>query len=150
MFVAGKVRAFMSLAAYAAMISAACGYGLDARADGTAATTLDDSVLDNISGTGISVTGSLNSSCSTAASDSICVGTFGWTDSHSNDASTNKGAVVMNGYVQQNLNSDINLNATQSATAQGVNINGSVSFTQPGQTLNMVTNNNATGFIGGF
>lgn len=112
-----------------------------------------DQALDNVSGMGtstVSIAGDLNSSCSTGGSNTICIGTYVWTDDHANDASVNKGAMVLNGNVQQNLVTNINVNTTVSPTATGVNTIGTVDLPVPGTTLNLSNNNNATGFIGGF
>jgi hypothetical protein len=108
---------------------------------------LPDSVLGEISAQGISVGGDLTNSCSTSA-NSICQGTFDWNDNHQFDASNHKGSIDMSGNVQQNVSAQINSNATQSATALGVNSVGNLSST--GAEITMNNYNNATSFIGGF
>ena len=111
-----------------------------------------DQALDGVSAKGdtiLNVTGDLNSICNTASSNTICVGTYVWTDDHSTDSSVNKGAMVLGGNVQQNLVSNINVNTTVSPTATGVNTIGSVT-PSAGATFDLSNNNNATGFIGGF
>jgi hypothetical protein len=106
-----------------------------------------DSVLGSISAQGISVGGDLTNSCSTS-SNSICQGSFDWNDNHQFDASDHKGSIDMNGNVQQNVSSQINNNATQSAVAEGVNTVGNLS--SDGGVITMNNVNNATSFIGGF
>ena len=108
---------------------------------------LSDSALEEITAQGINVGGDATISCSTSAA-SICLGSYDWNDSHQFDASTNKGAIVMDGNVQQNVTSEINLNQTQSAGANGANVLGNVSLSN--STLNMTNSNTATNFIGGF
>jgi len=108
---------------------------------------LPDSVLGEISAQGISVGGDLTNSCSTSA-NSICQGSFDWNDNHQFDASNHKGSIDMNGNVQQNVSAEINSNATQSATALGVNSVGNLSSSGAEITMNNI--NNATSFIGGF
>ena len=114
--------------------------------------SLLEQTLDGISAKGdstVTVGGDLTSTCNISGSNAICVGTYVWTDDHTNDSSVNKGAMVLSGNVQQNLVSDINVNTTVSPTATGVNTVGSIT-PAPGVTLNFSNNNNATGFIGGF
>jgi hypothetical protein len=150
MTLACKMKTFSLNAVYAAIIVMAIGsYANPAWAEGAVGHTGIDSVLDNISAAGITVGGDLASNCTTAA-NSICVGAFDWTDSHANDASTNKGAIIMDGYVQQNLTSNVNINTTQGAVAAGANVIGDVIPASGGVTINLTNNNNATGFIGGF
>jgi len=108
---------------------------------------LSDSILDSISAQGISVGGDLTNNCSTS-SNSICQGTFDWNDNHQFDASNHKGSIDMSGNVQQNVSSQINVNATQSATASGVNSIGDMSISNG--ELSQLNYNNATSFIGGF
>jgi len=109
-----------------------------------------EQALDDISAKGdITVGGNLSNSCTTGGANTICVGTYAWTDDHTSDASVNKGGMVLNGNTQQYLVSNINVNTTVSPTATGVNTIGTVSPAS-GATLNMSNNNNATGFIGGF
>jgi hypothetical protein len=110
-------------------------------------TGLSDSALEEITAQGINVGGDATISCSTT-STSICLGSYDWTDSHQFDASTNKGAIVMDGNVQQNVTSEINMNQTQSAGANGANVLGNVTLSN--STLNMNNSNTATNFIGGF
>ena len=112
-----------------------------------------EQALDDVSAMGdsnISVGGNLDSSCTNASSNSVCVGTYVWTDDHTGDASVNKGAIVMDGYVQQNLVSNINVNTTLSPTAAGANVVGTVDIPNPGITMSLSNSNNATGLIGGF
>ena len=114
--------------------------------------SLLEQALDGISAKGdsiVTVSGDLNSACNTGSSNTICVGTYVWSDDHSNDSSVNKGAMVLGGNVQQNLVTNINVNSTVSPTATGVNTVGTVT-PSAGSTLNLSNNNNATGFIGGF
>jgi hypothetical protein len=54
----------------------------------------------------------------------------------------------MDGYVQQNVVSESNVNATQSAIATGVNVLGNVTLSNG--TFEMINTNNSTSFIGGF
>ncbi len=109
--------------------------------------SLPDSALEGISAEGISVGGDFSTSCSTT-STSICLGTYEWNDNHQYDASDHKGAIDMDGYVQQNVTAEINLNQTQSAAATGVNIIGDISTS--GVTIQQNNTNNATSFVGGF
>ena len=112
-----------------------------------------EQTLDDIHAMGdstINVGGNLDSSCTNAQSNAVCVGTYVWTDDHTGDSSINKGAIVMDGYVQQNLVSNINVNTTQSPTATGANVIGTVDIPTPGITLYLENRNNATGLIGGF
>lgn len=114
--------------------------------------SLLEQALDGISAKGdsiVTVSGDLNSACNTGSSNTICVGTYVWSDDHSNDASVNKGALVLSGNVQENLVTNINVNSSVSPTATGVNTIGTVT-PSAGSTLNLSNNNNATGFIGGF
>ena len=68
-----------------------------------------DQALDNVSAKGdIIVSGDFTSSCS-STSNTVCVGTYVWTDDHSNDSSVNKGGIQLNGYVQQYLTTNINV-----------------------------------------
>jgi hypothetical protein len=114
------------------------------------ATSLLDQALDNVSAMDISVGGNLSNTCTTNASSSICIGTYSWTDSHANDNSVNKGAIVYDGYVQQNLVSNINVSSAESPTATGANVVGTINAPQPGITISLSNNNNANGFLGGF
>jgi hypothetical protein len=109
--------------------------------------SLSDSTLEGIAAQGISVGGDSTISCSTA-STSICLGTYEWNDNHQFDASVDKGAIVMDGNVQQNVTSEINLNQTQSSGANGANVLGNISLSN--STLTMTNSNNATSFLGGF
>ena len=114
--------------------------------------SLLEQALDGISAKGdaiVTVSGDLNSACNTGGSNTICVGTYVWSDDHSNDSSVNKGALVLGGNVQENLVTNINVNSSVSPTATGVNTVGTVT-PSTGSTLNLSNNNNATGFIGGF
>jgi len=110
--------------------------------------SLSNEALGEINAQGISVGGDFNNSCSVSASNSVCLGTYEWNDNHQFDASIDKGAIVMDGNVQQNLTSEINLNQTQSSGASGANVLGNVSLSN--STLTMTNSNNATSFIGGF
>ena len=108
---------------------------------------LSDSALEEITAQGINVGGDSTISCTTN-STSICLGSYDWNDNHQFDASTNKGAIVMDGYVQQNVTSEINLNQTQSSGANGANVLGNVTLSN--STLEMNNSNTATNFVGGF
>ncbi len=108
---------------------------------------LSDDVLEGISAEGISTGGDLSTSCVTS-SNAICVGPYEWNDNHQFDASNNKGAMVMEGNVQQNVTAETVVNATQSATATGVNVIGDIQLSN--STINVTNNNNSTSFIGGF
>jgi hypothetical protein len=135
----------------AILIIGLCGvlYSNDSRASNTDAL---DQALDDISGmadSNISVGGNLTSTCVTS-SNAVCIGTYVWTDDHSNDQSVNKGALVLSGNVQQNVTSTINVTSDTSPTATGVNTIGTITVPVPGTTLNFSNNNNATGLIGGF
>jgi len=122
-------------------------YGAEARADGLSKL---DEARDNVSGKGdIIVSGNYTSNC-TSTSNTVCVGTYVWTDDHSNDSSVNKGGIQLNGYVQQNLTTNINVTSTASPTATGVNTIGTIDVPVPGTTLNFNNSNNATGLLGGF
>lgn len=109
--------------------------------------SLSDEVLGDVHAQGISVGGDFSTSCSTDSS-SICLGTYEWNDNHQFDASDHKGAIHMDGYVQQNVSAEINLNQTQGSGAVGVTVLGDSSMTN--STLNLTNNNTATNFIGGF
>ena len=125
--------------------------GLLANHSWAAGLGLIEGALDAISGMGtstVTVGGNMDNTC-TVGGSSICVGSYVWTDDHSADASTNKGAIVMSGNVQQNLVSNINVNTTQSPSASGANVIGDVNI-PAGGSINLSNNNNATGFIGGF
>ncbi len=108
---------------------------------------LPEDALKEISAEGISTGGDLSTSCVTS-SNAICVGTYEWNDNHQFDASNNKGAMVMEGNVQQNVAAESVVNATQSATATGVNVIGDIQLSN--STINVTNNNNSTSFIGGF
>ncbi len=109
--------------------------------------SLSNETLGDINAQGMNVGGNLSTSCSTSAT-SICLGTFEWNDNHQFDASTDKGAIHMDGNVQQNVSAEINLNQTQSAGATGVNALGNISLSN--STLNLTNSNTSTNFIGGF
>lgn len=94
--------------------------------------TLSDATLDGIDAKG-----------------NITVGSFSFTDNHQFDASQFKGAIHMDGFVQQNVTAEVNLNETQSAAAIGVNIIGDIA-SSTGQTITQTNTNTATNFIGGF
>jgi hypothetical protein len=109
--------------------------------------SLSNEALEDIHAQGISVGGDSSISCSTDSS-SICLGTYEWNDNHQFDASDHKGAIQMDGNVQQNVSAEINLNQTQGAGAVGVTVLGDSTMTN--STLNLTNNNSATSFIGGF
>jgi len=109
--------------------------------------TLSDSVMGGITAEGITAGGDVSLSCSTSAA-SICVGTYDWNDNHQFDASIDKGAIVMDGNVQQNVSGEINMNQTQSAGANGANVIGNLSLSNT--TLNITNSNTSTNFVGGF
>ncbi|HUJ79764.1 MAG TPA: hypothetical protein VLY45_05565 [Nitrospiria bacterium] len=108
---------------------------------------LNDSTLGGISAQGVTTGGDLTNICS-EGSNSICLGTFDLTDNHQFDSSAYKGAIEMSGNVQQNVSSEINVNQTQSAGANGVSVFGNMSLNN--STLSLTNANNATSFIGGF
>lgn len=82
------------------------------------------------------------------AMGTITIGSYQWNDNHQFDASINKGAIVMDGNAQQNVNAENLVNATQSAISTGVNITGDVNSS--GGPISLTINNNATAFVGGF
>ena len=112
-----------------------------------------DAALDQVSAMGTStysVTGNVSTDCTlTQSSNSLCVGTYIWTDDHSNDQSVNKGALVQSGNVQQNLVSNINISSDVAPVSASANIVSNVN-PSPGSTINLSNNANATGFIGGY
>lgn len=112
-----------------------------------------DQALDQVDATGTStysVTGDVSNNCTlTSSSSSICLGTYIWTDDHTNDASTNKGALIQSGYVQQNLVSNINIDSTVSPVSASANIVSNVT-PAPYSTINLSNSANSTGFIGGY
>lgn len=129
-----------------------CLYGASYSDDSRASSVSKlDQALDNVSAKGdiIVSNGDFTSTCS-STSNTVCVGTYVWTDDHSNDASVNKGGIQLNGYVQQNLTTNINVTSTASPTATGVNTIGTIDVPVPGTTLNFSNSNNATGLLGGF
>lgn len=83
------------------------------------------------------------------AKGDISVGSFSFTDNHQFDASQYKGAIHMDGFVQQNVTAEINLNQTESAAATGLNVIGNINSAS-GQTITQTNTNTATNFIGGF
>jgi len=115
--------------------------------------SLLDNALDQVNATGTStysVSGNVDNNCTlTDSANSICLGTYIWTDDHSNDASTNKGAMIMNGNVQQNLVSNINISSTVSPVSASANIVSNVT-PAPNSTINLSNSANSTGFIGGY
>jgi len=115
--------------------------------------SLLDNALDQVAGEGTStysVTGDVNNNCTlTSSSSSICLGTYIWTDDHSNDTSSNKGALIQSGYVQQNLVSNINIDSTVSPVSASANIVSNVT-PSAGSTINLSNSANSTGFIGGY
>jgi hypothetical protein len=112
-----------------------------------------DNALDQVNAAGTStysVTGNVSNNCTyTSSSNSICLGTYIWTDDHSNDASTNKGALIQNGNVQQNLVSNINISSTVSPVSASANIVSNVT-PAPNSTINLSNSANSTGFVGGY
>lgn len=111
---------------------------------------LTDNGLSSVSAQGVDTAGGNFSSSCANNSSSVCVGTYDWTDNHQFDSSTNKGAIIMDGYVQQNVSTELNGVGTQSALAQGVNVVGNLSVPLTSDTLTMNNFNNATMMIGGF
>lgn len=111
---------------------------------------LSDEALGGISAKGDVNTGggSLSTSC-TPASSSVCTGVFSWTDSHAYDSSQYKGAIHQDGYVQQNLSANINVDATESSIATGANVVSNVTAAT-GATVNLSNTQNSVGYIGGF
>lgn len=83
------------------------------------------------------------------AKGDIDIGSFSYNDNHQYDASQFKGAIHMDGNVQQNVSAEVNLNETQGAAAFGFNIIGNIEGSN-GQTINQSNTNTATSFIGGF
>ena len=83
------------------------------------------------------------------AKGDITVGSFSFTDNHQFDASQYKGAIHMDGFVQQNVVAEINLVQTQSAAATGVNVIGNITGAS-GQVITQTNSNTATSFLGGF
>jgi len=83
------------------------------------------------------------------AKGDITVGSFSFTDNHQFDASQYKGAIHMDGFVQQNVTAEINLNQTEGSAATGVNVIGNVT-NSTGQIITQTNTNTATSFIGGF
>ncbi|HEY4485274.1 MAG TPA: hypothetical protein VI702_02970 [Nitrospiria bacterium] len=84
-----------------------------------------------------------------SARGGISIGSYQWTDDHQFDASTNKGALIMNGSAQQYATSETIVNATQSAIATGVTSVGTIS--SGGNDVITITNTNeSTAFVGGF
>lgn len=111
---------------------------------------LTDSAMSGITAEGIDTGGgSISTSCG-SNSNTVCLGTYEWNDNHQFDASSNKGAVIMDGYTQQNLSSEVNSVGAQSTTAAGVNLVGNLNTTPSGNTFYLNNYNNATSFIGGF
>lgn len=111
---------------------------------------LSDDALSNISAKGDVNTGggSLSTSCATPSSG-VCTGVFSWTDSHAYDSSQYKGAIHQDGYVQQNLSANVNVDATESAIATGANVVGDIT-SSTGTSITLSNNQNAVGYIGGF
>ena len=83
------------------------------------------------------------------AKGDIIVGSFSFTDNHQFDASQYKGAIHMDGFVQQNVVAEINLIQTQSGAATGLNIIGDITNAN-GQTITQTNTNTTTSCIGGF
>lgn len=111
---------------------------------------LSDDALASVSAKGDINTGggSLTTSCQPSPS-SVCTGVFSWTDSHAYDSSQYKGAIHQDGYVQQNLTADINVDATESSIATGANVAGNITAAT-GATINLSNTQNSVGYIGGF
>lgn len=114
------------------------------------AAELSDDALAGVSAKGDISTGggSLATSCQPSPS-SICTGVFSWTDSHAYDSSQYKGAIHQDGYVQQNLTANINVDATESSIATGANVVSNVTAAT-GATINLSNNENSVEYIGGF
>jgi len=111
---------------------------------------LTDAAMSGITAQGIDTGGgSISSSCG-SNNNTVCLGTYQWNDNHQFDASSNKGAVIMDGYTQQNLSTEVNSVGAQSTTAAGVNVVGNLNTTPSGNTFYLNNYNNATSFIGGF
>ena len=83
-----------------------------------------------------------------SAKGEISIGSYQWNDNHQFDASTNKGAIVLDGYVQQYTSAEIIVNATQSAVATDVNAIGNISASN--STISITNTNESTAFVGGF
>ena len=111
---------------------------------------LSDSDMAGITAQGIDTGGgSISSTCGNNNS-TVCLGTYEWNDNHQFDSSSNKGAVIMDGYTQQNLSSEVNSVGAQSTTSAGVNVVGNLNPIPGGNTFYLNNYNNATSFIGGF
>ncbi len=111
---------------------------------------LSDSAMEGITAQGIDTGGgSISSTCGNNCS-TVCLGTYEWNDNHQFDSSSNKGAVIMDGYTQQNLSSEVNSVGAQSTTSAGVNVVGNLNPIPGGNTFYLNNYNNATSFIGGF
>ena len=110
--------------------------------------SLSDNELGSVSAMGIDAGGDISSSCS-STSNTICLGTYEWSDSHQFDASDHKGAIDMSGNVQQYTTSNINVNTTQSATSVSNNMIGDIGSVS-NTTVSQENLNNTTGFVGGF
>jgi hypothetical protein len=82
------------------------------------------------------------------AMGTISIGSYQWNDNHQFDASTNKGAIIMDGNAEQYVNAENLVNATQSAISTGVNISGDLNSN--GGPISLTNNNEATAFVGGF
>ena len=125
-------------------------YSANSSAEGI---NLLEQALDNVTAKGdsnINIGGDLVDTCTIGASNAICVGTYVWTDDHSNDSSVNKGAVLLSGSAQSGIVTNINVTTSVSPTATGVNTVGSIDIPQPGSVVDLSNSNNATGFIGGY
>ena len=142
-------RNFIYIASGIICLSSALAGGYAHAAGGS----LLDNALDQVNATGTStysVTGNVTNDCTLSSSGhSICLGTYIWTDDHSNDASSNKGALIMTGNTQQNLVSNINIDSTVSPVSASANIVSNVT-PAPNSTINLSNSANSTGFIGGY
>ena len=83
-----------------------------------------------------------------SAKGEISIGSYQWNDDHAFDASTNKGAIFMDGYVQSNVTAENLVNATQSAISTGVTTAGDINSN--GGSIIITNTNESTAFVGGF
>ena len=132
-------------------LSSSLAVGYAHAADGSGSRL--DAALDQVLAKGTStysVGGSVDNNCTlTDSSSSICLGSYIWTDDHSNDSSTNKGALIMTGDVQQNLVSNINIDSAVAPVSASANIVSNVT-PAAGSTINLSNSASSTGFIGGY
>jgi hypothetical protein len=111
-----------------------------------------DQALDQVQAkaTSYNVGGSVDNNCTLSnSSNSICVGSYIWNDDHTNDSSTNKGALLMSGSVQQNLVSNINIDSAVAPVSASANIVSNVT-PAAGSTINLSNSASSTGFLGGY